>query len=132
MHPQAQRSLRKIFRKIADGGDQVLFTTHSALLVDVAYFDEIIRMESSVTVNGDEKTVESRAWQLPMARMIEDIITRMPRLTEKVSSESIREHYSHVYNPRRSEGFFASKIILVEGLTEEYSLPIYADAIDDW
>lgn len=33
------------------------------------------------------------------------------------------------YNPRRNEGFFASKIILVEGLTEEYSLPIYADVL---
>lgn len=41
----------------------------------------------------------------------------------------MRDRYSHAYNPRRNEGFFASKIILVEGLTEEYSLPIYADAI---
>ena len=41
----------------------------------------------------------------------------------------MRDLYSHVYNPRRNEGFFASKIILVEGLTEEYSLPIYADVL---
>jgi len=131
MHPQAQRSLRKVFRKIASGGDQVLFTTHSALLVDVAYFDEIIRMESTITNDrGGKKTVESYAWQLSMARMIDDVTARIPQLRGQVSSESIREHYSHVYNPRRSEGFFASKIILVEGITEEYSLPIYADAID--
>jgi putative ATP-dependent endonuclease of OLD family len=43
----------------------------------------------------------------------------------------MRDVYSHAYNPRRNEGFFGSKIILVEGLTEEYSLPIYADAIAD-
>jgi hypothetical protein len=43
----------------------------------------------------------------------------------------MRDLYSNAYNPRRNEGFFASKIILVEGVTEEYSLPIYADALED-
>ena len=42
----------------------------------------------------------------------------------------MRELYSHAYHPTRSEGFFAEKIILVEGATEQYSLPIYADALD--
>jgi len=69
------------------------------------------------------------AWQLPMPKMIEDIETRFPNLKGKVTQESMRDRYSHAYNPRRNEGFFASKIILVEGLTEEYSLPIYADAL---
>jgi len=119
MHPQAQRTIRRVFRKIADGGDQVLFSTHSSLLVDVAYFDEIIRMEiRSEQING-KKTTISTAWQLPMPRMIEDLETRIPTLKGKVTSESIRDLYSHAYNPRRNEGFFASKIILVEGLTEE-------------
>ena len=129
MHPQAQRTVRRVFRKIAEGGDQVLFSTHSSLLVDVAYFDEIIRLESSCEKTDGKKTTASRAWQLPIAKMIEDIETRLPSLKGKATADSMRDLYSHAYNPRRNEGFFASKIILVEGLTEEYSLPIYADAI---
>lgn len=129
MHPQAQRTIRRVFRKIAEGGDQVLFSTHSSLLVDVAYFDEIIRMESCCEQTYGNKTIISTAWQLPMSKMIEDFEARYPNLKGSASPESMRDLYSHAYNPRRNEGFFASKIILVEGLTEEYSLPIYADAI---
>ncbi len=129
MHPQAQRTIRRVFRKIAESNDQVFFSTHSSLLVDVAYFDEIIRMEMDCEVTDCKKTTKCTAWQLPMAKMIKDLETRIPRLKGKVTAESMRDLYSHVYNPRRNEGFFASKIILVEGLTEEYSLPIYADAL---
>lgn len=106
-------------------------TLHSSLLVDVAYFDEIIRMECAREQINGQKTMVSTAWQLPMGKMIEDIKTRIPSLKSTVTSESMRELYSHAYNPRRNEGFFASKIILVEGLTEEYALPIYAEALPD-
>jgi energy-coupling factor transporter ATP-binding protein EcfA2 len=129
MHPQAQRTIRRVFRKLAGSGDQVLFSTHSSLLIDVAYFDEIIRLECrSEEVNG-RKTNVSTAWQLPMSKMIADICARHTNLRGSVSPDSMRERYAHAYNPRRSEGFFASKVILVEGLTEEYSLPVYADAL---
>ena len=129
MHPQAQRTIRRVFRKIAEGGDQVIFSTYSSLLVDVAYFDEIIRLESICEKTDGKKTTASRAGQLPMARMIQDFETRFPNLRGNATHESMRELYSHAYNPRRNEGFFASKIILVEGITEEYSLPIYGDAL---
>lgn len=129
MHPQAQRTIRRVFRRIAESGDQVLFSTHSSLLVDVAYFDEIIRLESCGEQTDGKKTTLSTAWQLPLSTMIDDIESRYPSKKGKVTAESMRDLYSHAYNPRRNEGFFASKIILVEGLTEEYSLPIYSDAI---
>lgn len=129
MHPQAQRTIRRVFRKISQGNDQVFFSTHSSLLVDVSCFDEIIRMETSCEQFDGKHVTKCSAWQLPMAKMIKDIETRIPSLIGKVTPESIRDLYSHAYNPHRNEGFFASKIILVEGLTEEYSLPIYADAL---
>jgi predicted ATP-dependent endonuclease of OLD family len=132
MHPQAQRTVRRVFRKIADGGDQVLFSTHSSLLVDVAYFDEIIRLESSIKITDGRKTTISNAWQLPVLKLLDDLVARNPSLKGKATPESMRDRYSHAYNPRRNEGFFAAKIILVEGATEEYSLPIYADAIQGY
>jgi hypothetical protein len=130
MHPQAQRTIRQVFRKIVASGDQVIFTTHSALLVDVSYFDEIVRMESSCAASGGRKTAISVAYQLSVQKLTDDLVTRHPKTAGKVTADSIRDRYSHAYNPHRNEGFFASRILLVEGLTEEYSLPIYADAID--
>jgi hypothetical protein len=126
MHPQAQRTLRRVFKNITLSGDQVIFSTHSALLLDVSDFDEIIRVEAIQTASGDTKTVHTRVWQLPMNAMINDIQARHPK--EKPTPESLRELYSNAYHPMRAEGFFAKKIILVEGATEQYALPIYAEA----
>ena len=131
MHPQAQRTIRKVFRKMAEGNDQVLFSTHSSLLVDVAYFDEIIRMEANYEQFEGKKSVVSSAWQLTMPELINDLESRQPSVKGSITDASMRERYSHAYNPRRNEGFFATKIILVEGATEEYCLPIYADVLED-
>lgn len=129
LHPQAQRTVRRLFQEIASAGDQVLFCTHSSHFVDVAYFDEIIRVEGQITTNGGKKAVTSSTRHLPIARMVEDEIARHPNLKDKITPVSMREYYSHAYNPHRNEGFFAKRILLVEGDTEEYALPIYADAM---
>jgi predicted ATP-dependent endonuclease of OLD family len=130
MHPLAQRTIRKVFAEIVSGGDQVLFTTHSALLVDVAYFDEIIRVEGVTFGEGDKKTITTNMRQLPVQFLVDDEIARHPALAGKVTPESIREHYFNAYNPSRNEGFFAKRILLVEGATEDYALPIYAEALN--
>lgn len=129
MHPQAQRTVRRVFQEIAGAGDQVFFSTHSSHFVDVTYFDEIIRVEGQVITNGGKKAVTSSTWHLPIARMVEDEIARHPKLKDKITAASMREYYSHAYNPHRNEGFFAKRVLLVEGDTEEYALPIYADAL---
>ncbi len=130
MHPQAQRTIRRVFQKIVDNNsmDQIFFATHSSLLLDVAYFDEIIRVEAIQGNNGNGKTVESKTWQLPIQKLIDDLTNRCPPTTP--SNESIRERYANAYHPMRSEGFFAKRIILVEGATEQYALPIYAEALE--
>jgi predicted ATP-dependent endonuclease of OLD family len=127
MHPQAQRAIRRVLLNISAKNDQVIFTTHSSLLVDVAGFDEIVRVEATNSGEGQMKTIRTQVWQLPMAKMIKDISARHPKV--KVTSESIRELYSHAYHPYRSEAFFAKRAILVEGATEQYCLPIYANAL---
>lgn len=129
MHPTAQRTIRKVFRSIADGGDQVLFSTHSPLLVDVAYFDEIVRCENPLPSGEEIKHGRGKRFQLSMSDMIADIENRWPNQKGKVTSASMRERYSHAYSVGRNEGFFAKRVILVEGPTEAYSLPIYAAAM---
>ena len=88
----------------------------------MAFFDEIIRVEAMQSGEGEPKTVESRVWQLPMQKMIDDLLSRHPGT--QPTSESMRELYANAYHPNRSEGFFARKIILVEGATEQFSLQI--------
>jgi predicted ATP-dependent endonuclease of OLD family len=129
MHPQAQRTIRRVFQKIASNKDTVVFSTHSSLLLDVAYFDEILRVEAISKIDGNKKNVQSKIWQLSVSKMIEDLEERHQELKGKITNISIRELYSHAYHPTRSEGFFAKSVILVEGPTEQYSLPIYADAL---
>ena len=139
MHPQAQRTIRSVFRRISES-DQVFFTTHSSFMVDVAYFDEIIRMETvSVSIPPEEgnhgakgkvrKSVESRARQLTIPAVIKDIEVRHPELAGSVTDLTVRERFANAYNPTRNEGFFANRVILTEGPTEEYALPIYAKGI---
>jgi predicted ATP-dependent endonuclease of OLD family len=130
MHPTAQRTLRRVFRAIADGGDQVLFSTHSPLMVDVTYFDEIIRMEApSATGAGITGPACPKPYQLSVQALIDDLESREPKLKGKLTAAAMRERYSHVYTPTRNEGFFATRVVLVEGQTETYALPIYAAAM---
>jgi predicted ATP-dependent endonuclease of OLD family len=130
MHPTAQRTIRKVFRTIADGGDQILFSTHSPLLVDVSRFDEIIRLQGPELVKGKFPPGSCPArFQLSMTSLIEDTIARYPKLEGKVTPESMRERTGHAYSPTRNEGFFAKRVILVEGPTEVYALPVYAEAL---
>jgi len=123
LHPQAQRSMMQVMRTISEGKDQVIYSTHSSLFVDIEYFDEICLMRRE-QIEGHWK---STATQLSMDAMISDLITRFPNTSP--TPQSMRDRYSHVYSASRSEGFFARKVVLVEGLTEEYAIPIYSHAL---
>lgn len=109
MHPQAQRNIRRVFRGISDKDDQVIFSTHSSLLLDVAYFDEVVRVESVQNKTDDKNIVKSIVWQLPMQAMINDL---KARYGIEASHDSIRELYSHAYHPNRSEGFLPKVLFL--------------------
>lgn len=128
MHPTAQRTIRRVLRAIADQGDQVLFSTHSPLLVDVTNFDEIIRVQAPEPVKGRFAVgTTPSSFQLTIESLVKDLVQRFPNLEGKASAESLRERYGHAYTASRNEGFFAKKVVLVEGLTEAYSPPIYAE-----
>jgi len=122
LHPQSQRTLMSVFRDIASGKDQVIYATQSSLFLDINYFDQICIMRREKV----DQRYKSTPTQLPIAKFIEDLKARKGiDATEK----GIRERYSHVFNPMINEGFFGDKVIIVEGPSEQYSLPIYADAL---
>jgi predicted ATP-dependent endonuclease of OLD family len=122
LHPQSQRTFASVFQEIANGRDQVVFCTQSSLFVDISLLDQICIMRREKR----EEVYESYPTQLSIPKMIEDIKIRKGA---DASEEGIREQYSHVFNPMINEGFFADKVVIVEGPSEQYALPIYADAL---
>ena len=121
LHPQSQRTLMSVFREISSGRDQVIYSTQSSLFVDISHFDQICIMRREKRDEG----YESYPTQLSMSTMIEDLKARKG---VDATEEGIREQYSHAFNPMINEGFFADKVVIVEGPSEQYALPIYADA----
>ncbi|HPP10978.1 MAG TPA: AAA family ATPase [Defluviitoga tunisiensis] len=127
LHPQAQRHFYNLLRKIAypshDEGIQIIYCTHSPLFVDVEYFDEVCLVRKDFDEKGEATTTVT---QLNVQSFIEDLKARKDK---DATEESIRERFRNAFTPRRNEGFFAKKVVLVEGETEEYALSIYADAL---
>lgn len=121
LHPQSQRTLMSVFQVIGKGNDQVIYSTHSSLFIDISQFDQICIMRREKRDNA----WESNATQLLMQTMLEDLKARKGiDGTEK----GMRELYSHAFNPMINEGFFADKVVVVEGPSEQYALPVYAVA----
>ncbi len=122
LHPQLQRTLMSVFRDIAGGRDQIIYGTQSSLFVDISHFDQICIMRR----DKKEERYESYPTQLLMSTMIEDLKARKGG---DATEEGIREQYSHAFNPMINDGFFADTVVIVEGPSEQYALPIYADAL---
>lgn len=126
MHPQAQRTLRRVFKQLSEAGTQLFYSTHSSLLLDIVHFDEIVRLERREGDGG----AHSICRQVFPSDLVSDIESRIPQLKGRVSPDSIRQHYYNAYHQNKSEGFFAQKVILVEGATESYCLPVLFEAAD--
>jgi hypothetical protein len=97
LRPQAQRYLYRLLRTFAQGGNQVLYSTHSANLLNVARLDEIVFVERP---GGATRARRARA--LPI-----DADFRL--LSE--------------FDAARSELLLARAALLVEGQTERLALP---------
>jgi putative ATP-dependent endonuclease of OLD family len=121
LHPHAQRSLAAIFDELADQGNQIFYSTHSGNFVDVSRFDRICLVERCPDPRGnlctDVRQVSAEELLADRQRLYPDI---------KMGIPAMRERYRNIYGLEHNEAFFARKIIVVEGATEEYSLPIYA------
>ena len=119
LHPQLQRTLAGVFREISLGQDQIFYSTQSNLFIDMAHFDEICIMRREKH-NNEFKSFPT---QLTVKALIDDLKARKGVDATEIG---IREQYAHVFDPSINEGFFADKVLIVEGPSEQYSLPIYS------
>lgn len=97
LRPQAQRYFYRLLRTFAQGGNQVIYTTHSPNLLNVARLDEL-----AVVTYADRGTSVHRPEALTAA---EDF---------RLMSE---------FDAQRSELFLGRAALLVEGQTERLALP---------
>lgn len=123
LHPHAERSLSTLFGELADRGNQILFTTHSSNFLSTDKFDKVCLVRKSVDNSGDLCTsvIQVSAQQL--------IKSHTELHHKEVSENQLRERFRNLSNKHHSEAFFARKIILVEGPTEEECFPIYANGL---
>ena len=103
LHPQMQRSLYRTIRRIGES-NQLIYTTHSPHFVAVPDYHEVL------LVRKDDNGTSVQRSNLPTD----------PKRREKLIKE---------LDPERSELFFASRLLLVEGDTEKLALPVYADRL---
>ena len=125
LHPQAQRNLYKILRKIADERDiQIFYTTHSPYLLSLEDFDEIF----VVRKNKDRGTYIRYA---EIDKFIEDLKIRKGVTTD---ATTLKLYYKNAFEQTADsisslEAFYAKKVILVEGESEALILPYFFEKI---
>jgi putative ATP-dependent endonuclease of OLD family len=104
LSPQAQRYLYRLLRRLAEGGNQVLYTTHASTFLNVAHLEE-----------------------LALVRHREDRGTLLCQPEALATDESFRALSE--FDAERSEVFLARAALLVEGMTEKLALPFAFDAL---
>ncbi len=102
--PQGHRYLRQLFRRLAERGNQVFFTTHAPGLLSVGALEEVN------LVGRDELGV-----------------TTVERLRAIDVDDTFRAMCE--FDAERSELFFSRAAVLVEGMTEKVTLPLVFHAL---
>lgn len=96
--PQTQRYLYRLLHRLADHGNQVLYSTHSPAFLNVARLDELVITERH-----------------------EEAGTRLLQPEPLPEDEEFRA--ASEFDATRGELFLARAAVLVEGLTEKLTLP---------
>lgn len=102
LHPQAQRELIKHIKSRTHNSEaQVVFTTHSAVIVDQLEHDEIVLFRK---VADESRRFKSVTYQIP------------PDFWEQYELEKFK--YYQFYRYKNSEFFFAKYVLIVESKTD--------------
>jgi putative ATP-dependent endonuclease of OLD family len=120
LHPLAQKWLAKKMFKMAEDGLQIVLTTHSPYFVDLNYIEGInlIRKDSDTTFNINHN-----------ASSLFNHCLKTGSNPHKTKEDTIIPFYANNSTSHILSGFFANKIILVEGPTEELALPVYFERL---
>ncbi len=115
LHPQAQRHSLKVFKEIVQNSNiQILVTTHSSAFIETEYFENI----GLVYKSSEEGT---KIQQVSKRELVD--FSNQTGANGSSTAENIEQFYAITSDDKLKEAFFAKKVILVEGDTEEICLP---------
>lgn len=117
LHPLAQRWLAKKMFQMAQDGLQIVLTTHSPFFINLDFLDSI---------NLIKKDEQTEIFNITAGSLAEHC---KQSGANNATEETIIPFYSAHSTPNILNGFFANKIVLVEGPTEEFTLPIYLESV---
>lgn len=116
LHPLAQRWLAKNIKKMCSEGLQVIITTHSPEFLDIEGLEGFVKVHK---VDGVTKIVQNDA------KKLSEKCIEYGADSTKTNCDSILKFYKSNTFYDQLKGFFARKILLVEGATEVFALPMY-------
>jgi len=115
LHPQAQRHLLKVFQEIVKNSNiQILITTHSSSFIETEHFENI-----GLVYKSSEEGTKIR--QVSKRELVD--FSNLTGARSSSTVENIEQFYAITSDDKLKEAFFAKKVILVEGDTEEICLP---------
>jgi len=117
LHPLAQKWLAKKMFQMAQDGLQIVLTTHSPFFINLDFLDSINLVKKDVQTESFNVTSHLLAQHCNLSG------------ATNATEDTIIPFYSAHSTPNILNGFFANKIVLVEGPTEEFTLPIYLEAV---
>lgn len=117
-HPSRQRYFSRVLRDLAENNEenndnmQILFTTHSPLLVEIDNLDSI-RMVAKTNNKGNLKT--SKITSVKLDYIAAELWNLNGRKNQKWTGETLIPRLRSIMTPWMNEGFFADVVVLVEG-----------------
>lgn len=116
LHPLAQKWLARTMFQMASDGLQLVITTHSPHFIDLQFLQSIHLVR---------KDVDGSLIERATAQTLADHCLQHGAHHGRTTADSIVAFYSGNTADNILKGFFANKIVLVEGSTEELALPVY-------
>lgn len=116
LHPLAQRWLFKNLINISSNSIQVIISTHSPEFLDIKCLEGFVKVYKE---DGVTKIIQNTK------RDLVDKCIELGVPKDRINESTILEYYRVNTFYDELKGFFARKIILVEGATELFSLPYY-------
>lgn len=126
-HPNRQRHLLKVIKELSAGSIsqifnevQVVYATHSPLLIHIDDFDSARRLNKK-DLSPPMAKQTSISWST-----LDDLAMKLSRATEESSEsftgETLRPRLQAIMTPWMNEGFFSNTVVLVEGEEDRAAL----------
>lgn len=121
LHPLAQKWLKEYIYGICGEGLQIILSTHSADFLDMSNLDGLVR------VYKDSDGITS-AIQVTKDQLV-DFCHETGVPSNKIHIDNVLNFYETKLFPDEAKGFFATKVLIVEGATEYYSIPLIMEKL---